>query len=93
MKHIKDILKVFMKDLGVGARQDWRAIEERWEEFAPEAPPSVKPVMIDKGRLVIAVPDSVAMSDMVYVKAKILARIKKAGLNLPVKEIVLRIRQ
>ncbi len=93
MKHIKDMLKVFIKDSGLGGRQDWRAIEERWEEFAPEAPSSVKPLMIEKGRLIVTVPDSAVMSDMTYAKAKILARVKKAGLNFPVKEIVLRIKQ
>ena len=93
MQHIKDALKSFMKSSGIGGRAEWRDIEERWAEFAPEAPASVKPVKLEKGRLIVVVPNSAVMNEMAYAKAKILSRLKKALGSAAVKEITLRIAQ
>jgi hemerythrin superfamily protein len=94
MKHIKEVVARFLKDSGIGNRQEENYIFENWKSIAGEETARMaEPFKMEGKKLYLQVENSVIMNEVVYKKKVLKAKINKIFGIEKVKDIIVRIKQ
>jgi hemerythrin superfamily protein len=94
MKHIKEVVAGFLKDSGIGNRQEENYIFENWKSIAGEETARMaEPFKMEGKKLYLQVENSVIMNEVVYKKKILKAKINKIFGIEKVKDIIVRIKQ
>jgi len=92
MRHIKDIIKSFIKTTKINEMAELNFIVENWEKIAGKDISQVtSPVRLYKDKLFISVENSVIMEEMVYRKKKLIEKINSVFKEEKIKNIIFKI--
>lgn len=94
MKHIKEAVTQFLKNTGIGTRQEENYIFENWKSIAGEETARMaSPFKMEGKKLYLQVENSVIMNEITYKKKILKAKINKIFKQEKVKDIIVRIKQ
>ncbi len=84
----------FLKNSGIGSRQEENYIFENWKSIAGEDTARMaEPFKMEGRKLYLQVENSVIMNEVVYKKKELKARINRLFRQDKVKDIIVRIKQ
>jgi predicted nucleic acid-binding Zn ribbon protein len=94
MKHIKEAVGLFIKNSGLGQRQEENFIFENWKSIAgEEIAKQAEPFKMDGKKLWINAENSVILSELTYKKKFLKDRINRLFKEEKVRDIIIRIKQ
>jgi hypothetical protein len=94
MNHIKQAVDRFLKNSGLGSRQEENYIFENWKSIAGEETARMaEPFKMEGKKLFLQVENSVIMNEVTYKKKALKEKINKLFKQEKVKDIIVRIKQ
>jgi len=92
MKHIKDIIKSFIKKAKINEIKEEVFIYENWEKIVgADISKIISPVKLYKDKLFINVENSVIMEEMIYKKQELIDKINCLFKEKKIKDIIFKI--